>query len=269
MATETFYRAATVSSNAAIVALAKKGEVVSFVKKAATAQEAKYAKVETGAQIFAAEVKLAEFPPTDDSGGEDQGSGSAPSDEGGESDSGDEGKDDSAPDFTKDEGSSESGDEGGEPKKEKKLPPAEETNVLLKQLIDLVGGGGGLGAPGDDAGAGLDAAGGLPDVGAPVPGAPEGGLGAGPAGPGGPLPPPIKEKSPIGAGAFAHYDPSEAEITAITVSSDKTAAILAEAEKVYPTHTVAKIRRTGKATLNGKVYDLPTNKLAVVTLVKK
>lgn len=273
MATETFYRKANVSRAEATAALFAKfpnAQLDSFVKKAANAEEATAAKANVGDPIYAATV-TAEFPPPA-SGGEEGGSDSAPeapsSEEGGSDDSGDEGSSDSAPDFTKDDDSSESGDEDGE-KKEKKLPPAEETVNLLREIKDLLAGGGAPGGPGGDPS--LDAgAAGLPDIGAPAPGEelppPAGGPGAG-----APLPPPVPQKAPMGGNAFAHYDPAQAEIHSVRVEAGevRNTDLIKQAEEVYPTHTVAKIQRTGKAQLNGKTYDLAKNGVALITLVKK
>lgn len=74
-----------------------------------------------------------------------------------------------------------------------------------------------------------------------------------------------------GGPAFSHYNPATPEITTVRKDANQknNKALLDEAASVYPTHRVAKIQRTGKAKLNGNVYDLAKNNLAVVTLVKK
>lgn len=81
----------------------------------------------------------------------------------------------------------------------------------------------------------------------------------------------------MGAGAFAHYDPTQPVFSTIRVNAGEltTAEIKKQAEEVYPTHQVAKIQRSGKAKLghvgkdDAEVYDLAKNKVAVITLVAK
>lgn len=275
-ATRTLYRSANVSSAEAISRLPANTELVSFETKEATADEARAAKVNVGDQIFAATIRVAEFPPSeekDDSGSE----------EGGEDAGAPAPKKDSDGDFDGDSDSDSDSDDGGDKPpfgggedhghehgaEPKKLSPEEQVVHLLQQILDKLSG------PGDDLGpggpgAGLD----LPDVGAPD----KGDL-AGPPAPGGPglggpgkapLPPPVKEKSPIGAGAFAAVaKTAEAQMVRQDANEVNNATILAEAAEYAPSHRVAQIKRTGLAQIGNDVIDLAEARLALVTLVSK
>lgn len=277
MATQTFYRAANVSSAEATNSLFlrfPKADLINFEKKVANAEEAKSAGVGEGELVYAATVRVAEFPPADDAGdeGSEPKSDKAPPAPNSESDPDADGDDDSSPEGDSDHdfaGKGEGEGEGGEGAKPKKLSPDEQIVHLLTQILDALKGGGapGAGDPMGGPGDGLD----LPDVGAPdqgegLPSAP--GMG-GPPGKA-PLPPPVKEKGPVGVGAFAHVAGS-AEITMVRADAGEVnnSAIISEASTYAPTHRVAKIQRTGYATLNGEEVYLPEARLAVVTLVAK
>lgn len=271
MNTQTFYRKANVDSTKAkkdLRAKFPKGTLVSFETKAASADEAKAARVDEGDLIYEATVRLAEFPPADDGGEEKKEAPepkeeSEPKDDGGDSESDDGGSDDGPPEF----GSEAGGDDGlGEPKK---MSPEEETVHLLHQILDVLKGGGGLG-PGGPGDLGPDAGLDLPDVGAPPKG---GGLpppGAPPTK--APLPPPVKPKAPMGGPAFSHYNPDVSSFTSIvrTASSMDNKQIIEEAAQVYPTHKVAKIQRSDIVTVaDGRKFDCKKNDIAAVTLVRK
>lgn len=270
MATQKFYRKATVSradATASLFARFPNADLISFEQKTATADEAKAAGAKEGDAIFAATIRVAEFPPSDDesaSEGDSEESAPAPKKEKSESDDSESSDDsdsddggDPAPEF----GAGDGPEGGHEPKK---LSPEEQTVHLLQQILDALKGGAGPVPPaGPDAG--LD----LPDVGAPG----QGDALPPPGGPAGdaPLPPPVKQKSPVGVGAFSHYDPKLAEITVVRAAASELGnrGMIAEAAEVYPTHAVAKIQRTGSATINGKTVNLAERNLAVVTLVSK
>lgn len=272
MATQTFYRAANVSSAEATASLFKrfpKAQLVGFETKKANALEASSAGVKEGELVYAATVRVAEFPPADDSsedGGEEapepKKDKAPPADSGSESDPDNDGDDDSSPEGDSDHDFA--GGEGGEGAKPKKLSPDEQIIHLLTQILDALKGGGAPAGPGAGPDAGLD----LPDIGAPDAG---GGLPA-PGGPAGkaPLPPPVKEKAPMGMGSFAHVA-AQAEVTLVRddASEVNNSALIAEASQVVPTHRVAKIQRTGYAVIDGQEIYLPEARKAVVTLVKK
>jgi len=287
MTTTTFYRKANVSRADAAKSLLTRypnADLVSLKAKKADAEEALAAGVKVGDQVFAATIRVSEFPPSDDSDSSDT---EEPSDDAPPSDSppaddsssDDDSSDSPAPDFG--DGDSDADDLGGE---EKPLKGDDGIIQLLQQLLDVVKGGGGLGPDagpddlgpdpmGGDPGMGGDPLGdpgAVPDIGAP----PQGGGLPAPGGPAGgpPLPPPVKPKSGIGVGAFAHYNSKQAEITVVrqnTTGSVGNKEIIAEARQFYPTHTVAKIRRTGSAVVNGQDTNLPESKIAVVTLIAK
>lgn len=278
MATQTFYRAANVSSAEATTSLFRrfpKAELIGFEKKVANANEAKSAGVTEGELVYAATVRVAEFPSADDAGDDtsEPKSDKAPPAHNSDSDPDDDGDDDSSTkddsdsdhDFSgKDKGEGEG--DGGEGAKPKKLSPDEQIVHLLTQILDALKGGGAPGDPMGDPGD-LD----LPDVGAPDQGEglpPAPGMG-GPPGKA-PLPPPVKEKGPVGVGAFAHVA-GKAEISMVRADAGEVnnSAIITEASTYAPTHRVAKIQRTGYATLNGEEVYLPEARLAVVTLVAK
>ena len=263
--TNTFYRKANVPSADAITALTSrypKAQLVSFeTRKAASASEAASASVKIGEQIYVATVRVAEFPPVEDSGEEKP---EAPKPEG--SDEGDSEKsesDDSEGDnpFA---GGDEDGEGGDKPVKQDK------EDILIHLLTEIVhalkgGAGGPEGPPGAGGPGDLD----LPDVGAPPAGGP--GLPP-PGGPGGkpPLPPPIKEKSPVGVGAFASVaSMSEAHLVRADANEIGNKALIKEVEEFAPGKRVARIQRTGSAKINGNVVNLPDANVAVVTLVRK
>lgn len=277
MTTQTFYRKANVAKVDAIVKLLERfptADILKFVEKKANLDEARLAKVRPGSAIFEAKIRVAEFPPGDESSDEEE--SESPEEEAAESpakeksepsEDKEEGGEDAAPDFHPPAGK---GDEGGEPKK---LSPEEETNDLLRQILDAIKGGGDLGGP-KGPGMGAPDALDLPDIGAPDQGAPlpppKGGPGA--AGAGAPLPPPAKPKGVGAPAAFSKFDPRAANVVLVcedVTGETKTSAIKAEAESLWPTHKVAKIRRRGSEVINGSEVDLPANNLAVVTLVKK
>jgi hypothetical protein len=278
MTTTTFYRKANVSradAAASLLARYPNADLVKFEAKKADADEALSAGVKVGEKVYAATIRMSEFPPSKDDNGsssEESSDDAPPSDDSESSDdssSDDESSDSLAPDF----GDGGSDDGLGE---EKPLKGDDGIISLLQQILDVVKGGGSLGAP-DDLGADpmgdpglsgdpLGDPGAVPDIGAP-------GQGEGLPAPGAPpLPPPVKPKSPVGVGAFAHYNAKQAEITVVrqnTTGQVGNKEIIAEARELYPTHTVAKIRRTGSAVVNGQNTNLPESKIAVVTLIAK
>ena len=254
---QTFYKRASVSSKKALDSLFArypKATLVSFETKKADRETARAASVKVGDLIYEATIRLAEFPPSEEGGEEEAPEPKEEKDEGG-----DEAPDDDAPEFD----DKAEGEEGlGAPKK---MNPQEETNHLLKQILDAIKGGG---APGGD----LD----LPDVGAPPKGGtlppphPAGPPKGGPGMSGGPLPPPAPPKAPMGGPAFSHYDPQQNEIVTIRRQANEKGnkGLIEEAAETFPTHKVARIQRTGSAVLNGKQYNLRDNNIAVVTLVR-
>lgn len=283
MATTTFYRkASNVSSAEATASLFKRfpnAELVSFeTRTAANADEAQQAGAKEDDLLYVATIRTAEFPPAGDGGeeseapSEDAPADDAPSDDAPSDDApaekpeGDDDKGGDKPFGGGDEG----GEEGGKPKE---LKGEELTNHLLKQILDAVAGGGIGGPPGPDA-AGPGGPGDLdlPDIGAPEKGEafpPPGGPGA--AGPGKPpLPSPVKEKSPIGVGAFAHVaGKSEIHMVRADAGSVNNKTILDEAAEHAPTHNVARIQRSGSAVINGETINVAERGIAVVTLVRK
>lgn len=276
-ATRTLYRKANVSSAEAIASLSKRfgaAALVDFEKKTATAEEAAAAKASEGELIYAATIRVAEFPPAE---GGDEESSEAPEPKEEKKDEAPAESEDKDPDGDGDDDSSAEGDtdhdfagkeeHGAEPKK---LSPDEQIIHILTQILDALHGGAKdpLG-DGPDAGLGPD----LPDVGAPGHG--DSLPPAGPAGPGGPpgkapLPPPVKEKSPIGVGAFASVA-GQNEVTMVREAANEVnnKQILDEVAEYAKTHTVARIQRTGLAQIGEDLIDLAEAKLALVTLVSR
>lgn len=274
MANTSFYRKANVPAAQAITALTSrypKAELVSFeTREAKTAEEASSAGVAVGETIYVATVRVAEFPPAedkgDDSGDDSDESSEAPAEE--KEEKSDEKSDDKEPsDGGDDKPPFEEGESGDGPSKGK--PEDLIVHLLQKILHALEGGAGpvgpdaGPGGPGD-----LD----LPDVGAPPaggpalppPGGPHGGPGKAP------LPPPVKEKSPVGVGAFASVvDKAEAHVVRADANEIGNKALIAEVTAFVPGHRVARIQRTGSAVINGETVNLPETNQAVVTLVRK
>lgn len=281
-ATRTLYRKANVSAAEATTSIFKRFpnvELVSFKKKEANAEEAKAARAKKGDLVYEATIRVAEFPPEGgDDSSSDEGSepkeekkDKAPKEESG-SDPDNDGDDDSSPEGDTDDdfaGKDEDGDDpfGAEPKK---LSPEEQILHVLTQILHaLKGGGGPMGHGGPEMG------GDLPDIGAPGKGEelppPPGGPHGGPPGAGGPpLPPPVKEKAPIGAGAFAHVT-GRTEVTMVREDAGEISnkAIIAEAAEHAPAHRVSKIQRTGLAQIGDDLIDLAEAKLALVTLVSR
>ncbi len=252
MKTHTFYRQANVAKPVAIDALFSRypnADLASFETIRASAELAKTNGFEKGELVYAATIKVGEFPPKEEEGGGDTEAPSAPDDSAPddapeEKDDGGESPD--APDF----GGGSDGGEGGEPKK---MSTDEKMLHVLEQILHAVQGGGGpddLGPGGPDDLAGGD----LPDIGAPPAG--------GPAGPPhkAPLPPPVAPKAPMGGPAFSSIRVKASEVG--------NKAIIAEAKEAYPNYKVAKIQRSGSAEIKGKRYNLPENDVALVTLVK-
>lgn len=280
-ATRTLYRKANVSAAEATTSIFKRFpnvELVSFKKKEANAEEAKAARAKKGDLVYEATIRVAEFPPEGgDDSSSDEGSepkeekkDKAPKEESG-SDPDNDGDDDSSPEGDTDDdfaGKDEDGDDpfGAEPKK---LSPEEQILHVLTQILHaLKGGGGPMGHGGPEMG------GDLPDIGAPGKGDLDGGMG-GPPGAGGPpgkapLPPPVKEKAPIGAGAFAHVT-GRSEVTMVREDAGEIGnkGIIAEAATYAPQHRVAKIQRTGIAQIGDDLIDLAEAGKALVTLVSK
>lgn len=274
MADKIVYRKANVSSAEAtksLFATLPRAELISFVQKKATAAEAAAAGANEGDLVYEATVRLAEFPPKEDGSGPESESAEDPSspappkpEEGG-------GEDDAPDEEGPEEGGSPFGGdaEGESGEKPKALKGEALTNHLLTELLHAVQkldpSGGGDPLAGGDLGGGPAGPPGLPDVGAP-------GAGEGLPAPGGaPLPPPVKEKSPVGGGAFAHYDPTQSQISVLRRDANELGnkAMIAEAAVDFPTHKVERIQRTGAAKINGFQVDLPGSNVAVVTLVRK
>jgi len=275
MKTHTFYRKADVSKGEAINVLMQRfpeADVLKFIEKKASAAEARAAKVKPGSKIYEAKIRVAEFPPSDDDSGkgsEEPKKESAPAPESDDSESNDDSGSDAPVEF---DSPGEGGDDlGGEPKE---MSHDEKVEHLLEQILDAVKGGG-LGGPEDDLGGPEDDLG-LPDIGAPGQGdalpPPAGGPGAGPGGPGAPLPPPVKPKGLGAPAAFAKFNPDSKTVTLVredVTGKVTTSTVKLEAEDLFPTHKVAKIKRRGEAVINGRQVSLTDANLAVVTLVKK
>lgn len=283
-ATRTLYRKANVSAAEATTSIFKRFpnvELVSFTKKEANAQEAKAARAKEGDLVYEATIRVAEFPPE---GGDDKAEGGdapepkeekAPKEES-DSDPDNDGDDDSSPEGDSDHdfaGKDEGGLPGAEPKK---LSPEEQVVHLLQQILDAVKGGGEMGHHGPKPPHGGPEMGAdLPDIGAPGAGEelpPPGGPHGGPGGPGAgaPLPPPVKEKAPIGAGAFAHVaDRKEVTMVRDDAGEASNKAIIAEAATHAPNHRVARIQRTGIAQIGDDLIDLAEANKALVTLVSR
>lgn len=270
MSTQTFLRSASVPATEAIDSLLKRSpkgaKLARFETKRATAKDVKRNPgITEGELVYAATIRVGEFPPSDDESSDSESDSSSSDDSSSDSDSSDsessdsgdsESSDSGAPDFSSDvTGEGEGGPE--------KLSPEEETNHLLKQILHAIEGGGGLGGPpGDDLGGpggpgGLD----LPDVGAPPAG---GGLPA-PGGHGpGPVPPPVKPKAPLGGPAFSKFNPDAGQVILTRRGVDDTVDtgdLVKEAEAFWPTHRVAKVKRADAS--------LREAKIALVTLVKR
>lgn len=247
--TTKLYRKATVSRAEATAGLFKNmpnADLVSFERKTATAAEAAHTPgAQAGDTIYVATIRTAEFPPSDDGGGEEESAPepkekkkSPPSEEGGSDDGGessDDGGEDAAPEF----GSDADGPGGPGEGHPHKLPPAEETNHLLTQILHAIQGGDPLGGPpGGDPMGGPD----LPDVGAPP-----AGEGLPPGGPTkAPLPPPVAPHSPaMPGGAFSSVTAGakEFQFTRIDVKADGLGhrALIAEAHELAPGYRVAKL----------------------------
>lgn len=286
-ATRTLYRKANVSAAEATTSIFKRFpnvELVSFKKKEANAEEAKAARAQKGDLVYEATIRVAEFPPEGESDDKGDEGGDAPepkaekkeeshedSDSGSDPDN--DGDDDSSPEGDSDHDfAGAPGEHGAEPKK---LSPEEQVVHLLQQILDALKGGGpmGHGGPKPPMG-GPEMGGDLPDIGAPGKGDLDGGMG-GPPGAGGPpgkapLPPPVKEKAPIGAGAFAHVT-GRSEVTMVREDAGEIGnkGIIAEAATYAPQHRVAKIQRTGIAQIGDDLIDLAEAGKALVTLVSK
>lgn len=280
----TFYRKANVSSKEATDELlaAHPGHSVSLEVELATNETARHARADIGDLIYVATLKQAEGPEPEFGGADDGPSeDSAPEAPEGESDSDiaaeakEEGESFEHEKKEKEEGDSddkpaEKSDSKPKEPGESKMKPEEEMVHLLKQILDAVSGGAGLGGPDKDPlgppephGAGPD----LPGHPKPV-GPPPGGPGAG-AGPGGPALPPPVDKAPPGA-AFA----SVREASAFSVVREQAnelgiRGIKAEAESMFPTHRVAKIKTTGFARIDGEEIYLPEARLAVIELTRR
>ena len=263
---QTFYKRANGSAKKALDELLGRypdASHIEFNVKTATKETAPLARVKVGEKIFEATVHVGEF--GEEEGGDEgeepksepkpkkKEEGSDP-DLDGDSDGDDDGDGDGPPSFGDD------GDGLGAPK----MKPEEQMVHLLTQILHaLQGGGAPHGAPGPDLMGGPPPP--KPPMGAPKPPGP-----GGPPGAGGP-PPPVAPKAPMAGPAFSHYNPDQSEIVTIRRGATEVGnkALIAEAAEAFPTHKVAKIQRTGSARLNGKQYNLPENKIAVVTLVRK
>jgi len=264
MKTETFYRKANVSKAEAVQELMDRfpnAKVENIEVKEASAEEARTARAKEGDLVFEATVKMAEFPPVE----KEKEEGAPPEEEAPEAP--EEPSESEESEDSEDSGDSEAPDvpdfAGGDEDEGDKMSPEEETNHLLKQILDALQHGGGpddLGPPVDD---GL----GLPDIGAPPQGE---GLGGPPQK--APLPPPVKKAPPMGGPSFAKFNPNTNTVTLVRQDVDGQVGntdLITEAAKLWPTHKVARIRRSGVAEINGSKVNLPENKLAVVTLEKK
>lgn len=229
--TQEFYRKATVPRDVAIRQFFAKNPNADLVG------------FELRGEQYVATVRVAEFPPKSD---EDTGEETeVPSEDAPESEPEDSGEE-SAP--AEGPPSDDGGPEGVEPKK---LSPEEETVHLLQQILDALQGGGGLG-PAPDLGAGGPEDLVLPDVGAPPAG---GGL---PAPGKAPLPPPVKPKSPMGVGAFAHIVAAHKSFTfeRREASTVNNATLVNEAVKLAPGFRVSKIDRRTKKNENTAILHM-------------
>jgi len=246
MTTTKYYRKASVSRGEAISALYKRepnADLESFVQKAADAEEANYARVRKGDQIYVATVRLAEFPPAKDEAFKPEEADNDPDDDGDDDTSpeGDTDNDKGVPSFDEKADGPEASDEGhGEPKP-KKMKPEEEMVHLLQQILDAVKGGGGPKPPMGGHGGDLD----LPDIGAPEAGGP-------PLPPPkkAPLPPPAAPKGPGGGmGAFSSVVEGRETFTFRRGAAEElnNRSLIEEAMEMAPGFRVEKIdRRTEK-----------------------
>lgn len=264
----TLYRIANISSKQATEELLAEypGHVLEELGvEPATAETARHAKAQVGDMIFVAKVVKAGDEPED----EGPEPAFAEADDGPDEDAPPESPESPKEDKEEPKEESKPKDKPEAPKGEhedKKMSTDEEIVHLLKQILDAVGGhsepdGDELGPP---APKGVGPA--LPPPHAGPPGPP-----AGPAGPpkGPALPPPVEEK-PAGA-AFAHYDPKAPAFAVIRRNASELGlrGLRLEAESVYPTHRVAKLRTTGYAEIDGEEVYLPEAKLAIIELTRK
>lgn len=265
----TIYRKANVSARKAVAEIYEAfptSDIESFSTVKANALQAQQANTTVGEKIYAATLKVSEFPPSDEDSSDDADSDpkpEPPKDDKPSEDKEEDSSDDSADDALEPSGDGEGADDG-ELHKPKELSPDEKIIHLLSEILDAVKGGG----PGDLAGGDLPDIGG-PDQGAPLPPPPHGGPGAGLGAPKPPLPPPASPH--MGPGAFSHYDPKAKQFSVIRRNAGEigTRGLIAEAQVVYPTHRVAKVNRTGTAEIGGLNVNLAQSGVAVITLVAK
>jgi hypothetical protein len=269
MTIRTLYREANVPKADAITALLQRypsADILKFVEKRASKDEAKAIRVRPGSKIYEAKIRVSEFPNRDNE--EEDTDYSDESDMGME----EEGEEPSKPKpkpKVKPQPAFSDGEEG-EDDESHAMSHEEKVEHLLEQILDAIKGLETDKKEEDDLGEPLeDSDLSLPDIGAPE----QGEALPPPAQGRTPLPPPVKPKSPGAPAAFSKFDPRLPKVTLVREGVDqnvKTRELIKEAEELFgATHKVARIRRNGTENINGSEVDLPANKLAVVTLVRK
>lgn len=299
--TYTFYRKADIPKAKAVENLTRRfpsADIVSFVEKVASPQEARVAGTKPGAKVYEAKVRIAQGdlgnrnvegegvpkpskprpklrPKPKFPGKDSPGKGRTLLNEDAEED---DPEDVSAlvtqekdvkpePKFDSPAGEPEDSEMGGN----------EKIIHLLEQILDAIKNGGlddSKPEEEDLTESPEDVV--LPDIGAPEKGEalpPPAPARGGPARPGGgAVPPPARPRNVGAPAAFSKFDPRRKKVVLVREDvndSITTTALRQEAEELFPTHKVARIRRRGEEIINGSKVNLPEAGLAVVTLVKR